>query len=96
MKILDVRAAFVGGQRAARRYREQKVGPKSITSGSLEGSDAMEKACLRGADELMTLCEFALENEPEALHSARTIYRAACLRLYAALEQHYREEQEQC
>jgi hypothetical protein len=57
---------------------------------------AAQKACLRGADELMDRCEYALENEPEALDSARAIYRTACLRLYAALEQHYREEQEQC
>jgi hypothetical protein len=51
-----------------------------------------EKAYLRGADELMERCEYALENQPEALHSARAIYRAACRMLYAALEQPCEED----
>ena len=52
----------------------------------------MAAALERGCDELMTRCEYALENQPEALHSARKIYRTACLELYAALKRHYREE----
>jgi hypothetical protein len=50
-----------------------------------------DRAVARGADELMDRCEYALENQPEALHSARKIYRTACVGLYAALERHYRQ-----
>jgi hypothetical protein len=91
MKI-DVRAASVGGQRAARRNKKQEVAPKSITShfAPLRVAECdMQAALNRGADELMNLCEFWLEPRPLALAEARRLYGNCCRYLFLLLEEHY-------
>jgi hypothetical protein len=55
-----------------------------------QDSTKHECAEKRGCDELMNCAEYVLQERPRALRHAREVYRTACLKLYAAIERHYR------